>query len=38
MLVVNRIAVDDIYVPTARRKTLHPKRRGCLPKTFSKTA
>ena len=25
MLVVNKIAVDEIYVPTARRKTLHPE-------------
>ncbi len=25
MLRVNRINVEDIYVPTARRKTLHPE-------------
>ena len=25
MLRINKIPVDDIYVPTARRKTLHPE-------------
>jgi ParB-like chromosome segregation protein Spo0J len=25
LLRINKIAVDDIYVPTARRKTLHPE-------------
>ncbi|MGE0501727.1 MAG: ParB N-terminal domain-containing protein [Rhizobiaceae bacterium] len=25
MLKVHRIAIDTIYVPTARRKTLHPE-------------
>ena len=25
MLAVKKIAIDDIYVPTARRKTLHPE-------------
>jgi sulfiredoxin len=24
MLYVKRVAIDDIYVPAARRKTLHP--------------
>ncbi|TIV94327.1 MAG: chromosome partitioning protein ParB, partial [Mesorhizobium sp.] len=25
MLRVQKVKVDDIYVPTARRKTLHPE-------------
>ena len=25
MLRIHQVAIDDIYVPTARRKTLHPE-------------
>ena len=37
LLRIHQIAIDAIYVPTARRKTLHPERCGCWPRTFWRT-